>query len=300
VTVNVWLPDHPAAADVGPPPAAVSLNVIPAQGALPDDFDRVEFLVPPFGSRRVIEALPQLGALRVVQLSSAGVEWIAPSIPEGVTLCSARGTRDAPVAEWVVGAILDNYKDLGRFRQQQARAQWEHRMPRELMGSKVLIVGYGAIGRAVAERLRPFGAEVTGVASRPRDDARGIEAIDELLPTADVLVLLLPDAPETRGLIDGRRLARLKAGALLVNAGRGSAVDTGALIGELETGRLDAALDVTDPEPLPPGSPLWTLPNVFITPHVAGDSPAADRRLYELVGDQIRRHVEGRPLVNVI
>ncbi len=204
------------------------------------------------------------------------------------------------MAEWVVGAILDNYKDLAQFRQQQKQAQWAPRMPRELVGSKVLIVGHGSIGRAVEERLRPFGIEVTSVASRPRSDVHGVEALDELLPHADIVIVLLPAAPETRGLIGKQRLARFKTGALLVNAGRGAVVDTEALIDELEAGRLDAALDVTDPEPLPPDSPLWTLPNVLITPHIAGDSPAADRRVYELVGNQIRRHVEGQPLVNVV
>lgn len=298
--MNVWLPDHAAADGLGPLPSSVSPNVIPAKGAFPDGFDRVEFLVPPFGSRQVIEALPRLSALRVVQLTSAGVDWIAPSIPRGVTLCSARGTREAPVAEWVVSAILDGYKGIAGFRQQQERARWEPRMPRELAGSKVLIVGYGSIGRAVEERLRPFGVEVGRVASRPRGDVHGVEALDELLPEADVVIVLLPATPETRGLIGRRRLGRFKTGALLVNAGRGSVIDTEALVAELEAGRLDAALDVTDPEPLPPDSPLWALPNVLITPHVAGDSPAADQRLYELVGSQIRRHVEGQPLVNVV
>lgn len=298
--MEVWLPDNPARASVGGLPEAVEINLIPRHGALPREIEAAEFLVPPYGSRRVIEALPRLGTLRVVQVNSAGVDWIAPSVPEGVTLCSARGTRDAPVAEWVVGAILDSYKGLARFRRQQEQAQWSPRMPRELAGSKVLIVGYGSIGRAVEDRLRPFGVEVTGVASRRRGDAHGVDAIDELLPAADIVIVLLPATPETAGLIDEQRLARLKTGALLVNAGRGTAVDTDALSTELESGRLEAALDVTDPEPLPPESPLWGLPNVLVTPHVAGDSLAADRRVYELVGDQIRRHLKGEPLLNVV
>jgi phosphoglycerate dehydrogenase-like enzyme len=300
LVVNVWLPDHPACDGIGALPAAISLNVIPVKGALPDDFDGVEFLVPPFGSRRVIEALPRLDALRVVQVNSAGVDWIASSIPEGVTLCSARGTRDVPVAEWVVGAILDSYKGFARFRRQQEEGRWMTQVPRELAGSKALIVGYGSIGRAVEERLRPFGVEVTGVASRRRGDIHGVDAIDELLPNADVVIVLLPATPETVGLIGKQRLATLKTGALLVNAGRGTVVDMEALIDELEAGRLNAALDVFDPEPLPPESPLWKLHDVLLTPHVAGDSPAADQRVYELVGDQIRRHFEGRPLLNVV
>ncbi len=298
--LEIWLPDTPARASVGELPEAVEVHLIPRRGALPPEFERVEFLVPPFGSRRVIGALPRLSSLRVVQVNSAGVDWIARSVPEGVTLCSARGVRDAPVAEWVIGAILDAYKDFARFRRQQEQAQWGARMPRELAGSKALIVGYGSIGRAVAQRLHPFGVEVTAVASRRRGDVQGAEAIDELLPHADIVIVLLPATPETAGLIDRRKLARLKTGALLVNAGRGSVVEMGALVDELEAGRLQAALDVTDPEPLPPESPLWKLPNVLLTPHVAGDSPAADQRVYELVGDQIRRHLEGQPLLNVV
>lgn len=298
--MEVWLPDNSARAGIGELPEAVEVHLIPRHGALPPEFETVEFLVPPYGSRRVIEALPRLSALRVVQVNSAGVDWIAPSIPEGVTLCSARGTRDAPVAEWVVGAILDSYKSLARFRRQQEQAQWTPRMPRELAGSRALIVGYGSIGRAVEERLRPFGVEVTAVASRRRGDVHGVEAIDELLPQADIVIVLLPATPETVGLIDKQKLARLKTGALLVNAGRGTVIDMEALIDELEANRLQAALDVTDPEPLPPASPLWKLPNVLITPHIAGDSPAADQRVYELVGDQVRRYLEGRPLLNVV
>lgn len=298
--MEVWLPDNPARASLGELPEAVEIHLIPRDGALPQEIEAVEFLVPPYGSRRVIEALPRLSALRVVQVNSAGVDWIAPSVPAGVALCSARGTRDAPVAEWVVGAILDSYKGLARFRRQQEQAQWKPRMPRELAGSKVLIVGYGSIGRAVEDRLRPFGGEVTGVASRRRGDTPGVDALDELLPQADIVIVLLPATPETVGLIDKQKLARLKTGALLVNAGRGTVVDTDALCAELESGRLEAALDVTDPEPLPPESPLWRLPNVLVTPHIAGDSPAADQRVYELIGDQIRRHLEGRPLLNVV
>jgi phosphoglycerate dehydrogenase-like enzyme len=300
LSVQVWLPDHPVARGIDGLPPAVSLNAIPAKGALPDEFDEVEFLVPPFGSRRLIAALPRLNALRVIQVDSAGVDWIASSIPEGVTLCSARGIRDAPVAEWVVGAILDAYKGLARSRRQQEQGRWVRWMPRELAGSKALILGHGSIGEAVAERLRPFAVEVTGVASRRRGDIQGVEAVDELLPLADIVIVLLPATSETAGLIDRQRLARLQTGALLVNAGRGTVVDMEALVDELVAGRLEAALDVTDPEPLPPESPLWNLRNVLLTPHVAGDSLAADQRVYELVGDQIRRHVEGRPLLNVV
>jgi phosphoglycerate dehydrogenase-like enzyme len=298
--VEVWLPDNPSRSSVGELPQSVQVHLIPRKGALPSGIEAVEFLVPPYGSRRVVDALPRLSALRVVQVNSAGVDWITPSIPDGVTLCNASGTRDAPVAEWVVGVILDSYKGFAQFRRQQDQAQWAPQMPRELAGSKALIVGYGSIGQAVERRLRPFGVEVTALASRSRRDVHGVEAIDDLLARSDIVIVLLPATPETTGLIDKERLARLRTGALLISAGRGAAIDTPALISELESGRLKAALDVIDPEPLPADSPLWRLPNVLITPHIAGDSPAADQRVYELVGDQIRRHVEGRPLLNIV
>lgn len=298
--VNVWLPDHPARQSVGELPVGVELSVIPRKGPLPPGFDSVEFLVPPFGSRRVLEALPRLPLLRVVQVNSAGVDWLAHLVPEGVTLCSARGVRDAPVAEWVVAAILAMYKELPRYHRQQEEGRWEWSMATELAGARVLIVGYGSIGNAVEERLRPFGVEVDRIARRPRAGVAGQDEMDELLPLADIAVVLLPASPSTLGLFDADRLAKLKPGALLVNAGRGRVVDTEALVEALCAGRIRAALDVTDPEPLPPDHPLWRLPGVLITPHIAGDSEAADRRFYELVGDQIRRYLQREPLLNVI
>jgi len=152
----------------------------------------------------------------------------------------------------------------------------------------------------VAERLRPFNVEIVGVARTPRDGVLGLEDLDVVLPRADVLVDLLPLTSETVGFLDARRLALLPDGALLVNGGRGRTVDTPALIRELEPGRLRAALDVTDPEPLPPGHPLWALPNVLISPHVAGDSSGSTARAFALAGDQVRRFAAGQPLVNQV
>lgn len=298
--MKVWLPETPFLASIGELPGDVDLAVVPREGALPSGFAEVEFLVPPYGSRRVLDALPNLESLRVLQVDSAGVDWIERSLPEGVTLCNARGTRDAPVAEWVVAAILASYKQFPRFHRQQQAARWEPEVPRELTGSRALIVGYGSIGRAVEQRLLPFGVEVIRVASRRREGVHGIDEIDELLPRADIAIVLLPATPQTAGLFDRERLRRLAAGTLLVNAGRGAAVNTEALVEELKAERLYAALDVADPEPLPPDHPLWSMPNVLITPHVAGDSELAERRVYELVGDQIRRCLRGEPLVNVV
>jgi len=160
-------------------------------------------------------------------------------------------------------------------------------------------VGYGNIGRALARCLEPFGVEVVGVARRARDGARAEADLPELLPRADAVVLLVPLSDATAGMVDAAFLARMRDGALLVNAGRGPVVDTGALVAELERGRLRAVLDVTDPEPLPAGHPLWDLA-LAITPHDAGDTPDADQRAFELAAEQLARYVRGEPLHNVV
>jgi phosphoglycerate dehydrogenase-like enzyme len=228
--------------------------------------------VPPYGSRRVLAALPRMRELRVIQTNSSGVEWLLPHVSAGVALCNARGTRDAAVAEWVVAAILAMTKDLGLWHRQQEERAWMPRLLDELASSRVLIAGYGSIGHAVEARLAPFDVSVDRIASRARHGVRGVDQLEDRLPLADIVVLLLPSLPTTDGLFDEAMLRRMKAGALLVNAGRGMAVDTDALVAAVSEGRIRAALDVTDPEPLPEGHPLWRLPGVFLTPHLAGDS----------------------------
>jgi phosphoglycerate dehydrogenase-like enzyme len=156
----------------------------------------------------------------------------------------------------------------------------------------VVILGYGSIGRAVGERLRSFGVRLETVRTANLGD------LPRLAAEADVLVVLTPLTTETRGLVDAALLGRMRDGALVVNAARGGVVDTDALLAELASGRLRAALDVTDPEPLPPEHPLWTAPGTLLTPHVAGNSPHAIERAASLIADQIRRYMAGEPLVN--
>jgi phosphoglycerate dehydrogenase-like enzyme len=269
-------------------------------GPLPD-LSRVEFLVPADWARRVV--LAELGAmarLRLVQTLSAGVDWLRGRVPEGVVVCNARGAYDGPVAEWVVGAILAMQRGLLTTRDAQLAADWRPFVADELAGLRAVILGYGSIGSAVAERLRPFGVEVVGVARTRREGALGLDDLDLALPTADILIDLLPLAVETTGLLDARRLGLLPPGALLVNAGRGATVDTPALVDALRDGRLRAALDVTDPEPLPPDHPLWRLPGVLISPHMAGDSRRSLTRAFALAGDQIQRFAAGEMLENQV
>ena len=271
----------------------------PEDPASAPDREDVEFALPGGDSRLAFEAMP---GLRVVQVRSAGVDWIAARVPPGVTLCSARGARDAAMAEWVAAAVLADAKRLRTCADQQARRAWEHVTMRDLAGLEVLVLGHGSIGRASARLLEPFG--VSRARRRaPRAPGEGVAALDQLdalLPGADVVVNLLPLTDATRGLVDARALARLRDGALYVSAGRGATTDTGALLAELRAGRLRAVLDVVDPEPLPPDHPLWDAPNLVLTPHSAGDTPGADRAAWALAGEQLHRYARGEPLLNVV
>jgi phosphoglycerate dehydrogenase-like enzyme len=297
----VCLPDLPERRFMGDLPASVDVVLIPSEPAGLPDLTRVDLIVPIGRVREpLFELLRVPNRLRVIQTLSAGVDWLVGRVPDGVIVCNARGVYDGPLAEWVVGTILAFQRGLVQARDAQATGTWSSFEPDELAGRRVVILGFGSIGTAVAERLRPFDVEIVGVARTPRDGTLGLEDLDVALPRADVLVDLLPLTSETIGFLDARRLGLLPDGALLVNGGRGRTVDTPALIRELELGRLRAALDVTDPEPLPPGHPLWALPNVLISPHIAGDSSGSTARAFALAGDQVRRFAAGQPLVNQV
>jgi phosphoglycerate dehydrogenase-like enzyme len=258
--------------------------------------DGAAFVLPRGEDREALDALPGLAPVRLVQTLSAGTDWVDARVPPWATLCNARGSRDVPVAEWVIGALLGAL--YGQFRAARLRT-WDYAAPRELHAMTVVILGHGSIGRAVAARLEPFGVRVIGVASRARDGVHGIDELPDLLPAADALVVLAPLTEATRGMVDRGVLARLPDGALVVNAARGAVVDTGALVAELATGRISAVLDVTDPEPLPDGHPLWDLA-LAVTPHNAGDSRPADERAIALAAEQLGRFARGEPLLNVV
>ncbi len=298
---RVWLPDPPET--LGGLPDGMVADVWKGGEPLPQTRDEVEIIVLPFGvTPETLATISRLPNLKLIQLTSAGAERVIPYVPASVTLCNARGAHDAATAEWTVGVIVAHLRSFPRFIEAQEQGRWDFAPSESVAGKQVLIVGYGSIGGAVERRLAGWEVTIERVArtGRPAEGVRGIEDLHAVLPHADVVVLLVPVTGQTRHLVNAEFLASMKDGALLVNAARGAIVDTDALLKELSTRRIRAALDVTEPEPLPPGHPLWTAPGLLLTPHVGGAITDTRERAYAVVSAQLARYAAGEPLQNVI
>ena len=284
-------------------PDGLPVEVYDGDGEPPEDLSAVRFYVQPYAKGAAnYELVRRMPALEAMQSLAAGVEKLLPLLPPGVVLCNGRGLHDASAAEHAVGLVLAAQRDIPQWVRQQGERRWDSHSTRSLAGSRVVLVGYGSIGAAIEARLLPFEVDVLRVAhhARPADSVHGIDTLPDLLPGADIVLLVLPETPATIGLFGAEELAALPDDALVVNIGRGRTVDTAALLAETASGRLRAALDVIDPEPLPADHPLWSLPNVLLTPHVAGGSATFYPRAERLVAEQLRRFAEGRPLLNVV
>ncbi|HSK27870.1 MAG TPA: 2-hydroxyacid dehydrogenase [Jiangellales bacterium] len=283
-------------------PDSLEVHVWDGAGEPPVDvLDRVELYVVPYTFRtEVAEVAARMPRLTAVQTLTAGVEHLRPYVREGVLLCNARGVHDASTAELALALVLASLRGIPGFVRAQDRQQWAHVERPALADRTVLVVGYGSVGAAVERRLLPFECDVLRVARTAREGVAGIDDLPGLLPRADVVVLTLPLTDETRGLVDGGFLAAMRDGALLVNVARGPVVHTDALLAELAGGRLAAALDVTDPEPPPPGHPLWSVPGLLLSPHVGGNTSAFLPRALRLVRDQLDRFAADRPLAHVM
>ncbi|RCV52214.1 2-hydroxyacid dehydrogenase [Marinitenerispora sediminis] len=281
-------------------PAGLRVDVYDGDAPPPGDLSDVVLYVLPYGRRHAADLLPRMPRLRAAQLLTAGYEHVLDVLPDGAALHNGRGLHDASTAEHALALILAAQRELPRWADDQRRRVWRPHYTRSLADARVLIVGYGSIGAAIEDRLRPFEAEAVRVARRPRPDqeVHGIADLHGLLPEADIVVVVAPHTPETTGLIGATELALLRDDALVVNVGRGPVLDTGALLAE--KGRIRAALDVTDPEPLPADHPLWTAPGVFVTPHVAGGSATFYPRARRFVDEQLRRWAAGEPLANPV
>jgi len=259
------------------------------------------YCLPYMGDSVSVGLIATMPRLAVVQSLSSGVDDVLAAIPPQVTLCNGRGLHhEEGTAELAVALILASLRRLGRFARQQAERSWEHVRTESVDGKRVLVVGAGHIGSGIAARLAPFGAVISQVSRTARGAVMPLPRLRELAAGSDILVICIALTAETRGLVGAEVLAALPDGALVVNVARGPVIDAQALAAELASGRLNAALDVTDVEPLPPDRLEWTLPNVVITPHIGGDTTQFAERAAPFVADQVELHLANEPLVNVV
>ncbi|MFF3640637.1 2-hydroxyacid dehydrogenase [Streptomyces sp. NPDC002564] len=312
MSTDVWLPFEAHEIDGLPDAGEAALTYRFWDGGpeFPADPADCAFYVVPYmkDSETAVRPLSAMTSVRVVQTLTAGIDHVQPgiaSLAPGVRLCNARGVHDASTAELALTLTLASLRGIPRFVEGQRQEEWHSGFYPALADKSVLIVGYGAIGSAVEDRLAPFEcARVARVARSARATERGpvhpLADLPGLLPDADVVILSTPLTDTTRGLVGADFLTRMKDGALLVNVSRGPVVDTKALLAELESGRITAALDVTDPEPLPAGHPLWHAPGVLVSPHVGGSSSAYLPRAKRLLAAQLTRFAAGQPLDNIV
>ncbi|MGI8458661.1 MAG: 2-hydroxyacid dehydrogenase [Propionibacteriaceae bacterium] len=306
--MRVWLPYADLAeaeARLGGLPVGIEPDFYRADGdEFPASIDEVEFYVIPYmRGEAELRCVTKMSSLKVIQTLTAGVENFVPLVPPGVTLCNAAGVHDASTAELALALTLASGRHLDASARSQAVGRWEPVFGTALADQRVLILGYGRIGQAIEARLAGFEvASITRVARRPRTEPEVHPTTEllELLPQTDVLIVIAPLTAATEMIVNAETLAALPDGALVVNVARGKLVDTGALLTETRSGRLRAALDVTDPEPLPADHPLWAVPNVLISPHVGGASSAFFPRADALIKAQLERFVRGAELANVI
>ena len=265
------------------------------------DFSEITFYVPTYlGGRPALELTKKMPNLKVLQVPNAGYDDALEFLRPGITLCNGRGIHDDSTAELAVGLTIASLRGFATFVRDQDKGEWVNKNYESINDRKIGIVGFGSIGSTIARMLSGFSVEIVAFTQSGRDNTIAITDLDKHLPTLDVVILILPLTKESKHLFDARRLALMKDGALLVNVARGPIVDTQALIKELNSGRITAGLDVTDPEPLPKDHPLWKAKGVLISPHVGGNSSAFEKRARKLIESQLNLLVQGKPLNNVI
>jgi phosphoglycerate dehydrogenase-like enzyme len=298
------------------------IELIPVSDKMDHDVE-IDVWIPDPYATRAMRAWPHLHGVQLVLSMMAGTEWIPGTVGPHVTICNAQGSHNVSTAEWTLAAILATLKYFPLYIDIQRSQVWKRRfeasthyakitgdtrpfhpevMQEELTGKTVLLVGYGAIGKEIERKLAAFDVKMLRVArnARTAPEVHAVAALERLLPEAEIVVLILPSTAETKGLMGRRQLALMRQGALLVNAARGPIVDTDALVEVLTSGRIRAALDVTDPEPLPVGHPLWGCPNLLITPHIGASTPQFAPRALRTAADELRRYMKGEPLQNVV
>jgi phosphoglycerate dehydrogenase-like enzyme len=265
------------------------------------DLSEVTFYVPTYmGGRPALELTKKMPNLKILQVPNAGYDDALEFLRPGITLCNGRGIHDDSTAELAVGLTIASLRGFATFVRDQDKGEWVNKNYDSINDRKIGIVGFGSIGSTIARMLSGFSVEIVAFTQSGRDNTIAITDLDKHLPSLDVVILILPLTKESKHLFDARRLALMKDGALLVNVARGPIVDTDALVKELNSGRITAGLDVTDPEPLPKGHPLWSAKGVLISPHVGGNSSAFEKRARRLIESQLNLLAQGKPLNNVI
>lgn len=307
MSLLVTVPTERLAANLGALPDGVELRIWDLRSPAPAD--RIDIVVPPYmGGSRVLTALEGL-QVGLVQGQSIGYDGVAEALPSGIPFANAASVHEASTAELAVGMMIAAQRQLPRFVRAQDRGEWAPVFTESLADRHVLLVGFGGVGTAIARRLAPFEVELTAVARTARTEqvegvgeiaVHGLDELDALLPDAEIVVLSLPASDSTHHLFDGERIARMAKGALLVNVGRGPLIDTDALVDALSADAIRAASDVFEEEPLPSGHPLWSAPNLLITPHGGGASTAMNPRIARLIRRQIDRMLAGEPPVNIV
>jgi phosphoglycerate dehydrogenase-like enzyme len=298
---------------VGVPPGGADIIAAALPKGLPveifelpevvDDFASLpafEFLVLPLRLPDLVPRLQEMEQLRAIQVLKAGYDGVEDHLPDLAQLCNARSSRDVAVSEWVMGALLGVFSGVVDAVARQSRREWHRTWRHELAGSKVVVVGMGPIGQAIVSRCEAMDMKVFGFARTARGSILSVADLPDHLGDADAVILITPLTNETRGLMDASMLARMKDGALLINAGRGPVVDVPALVNEVAAGRLRTVLDVYDAEPLPPDHPLWSLEGSFVSPHIAGYTREGHIKALTLAASQITRFVKGEPLKYVV
>ena len=298
------------------------IELIPLSDKLDHEVE-IDVWIPDPYTTKAMRTWPHLRGVRLVLSLLAGTEWIPGVVGPHVTICNARGAHNVSTAEWTIAAILASLKYIPLYFDIQQSGKWTRRfeasahytaisgdtrqvyppvLHEELTGKTVLLVGYGAIGQEIERMLAPFRVEMLRLARTPREEPKvhPVSELDALLPQAQVIVLIVPSTDETHHLIDAPHFKLMRQGALLVNAARGPVVDTDALVEALKSGRIRAALDVTDPEPLPEDHPLWSCPNLLLTPHIGAATPEFSPRALKTAADELRRYMKGEPMHNVV
>ena len=265
------------------------------------DLSKITFYVPTYmGGRPALELTKKMPNLKVLQMPNAGYDDAMEFVREGMTLCNGRSIHDDSTAELAVGLTIASLRGFPDFVRNQDKSSWVHVKNKSINDRRIGIIGFGSIGSTIAKMLSGFSVEIVPFTQSGRDNTTAISDLDKHLPTLDVVILILPLTAESKHLFNAKRLSLMKDGALLVNVARGPIVDTDALVKELNSGRITAAVDVTDPEPLPSDHPLWRAKGVLISPHVGGNTTAFEKRARKLIESQLNLLAAGKPLNNVI